>query len=386
MRSVRAVALFHVFGFGILLEMAGLSMAMGRSLAGVLASSEYRHALESDIQPFKGLLLGLFFIGVGMSIDFGTLFHHPPLIASLLLGFMLIKAALLWLIGPLLGVPKLQRGLFAILLGQGSEFAFVIFSAAQLAGVLPVEWAKSLTLAVAPSMAATPLLLVIAAQLEKNAPKEERPADVIDDENASVIIAGFGRFGQIAGLLLAAYTPWITMDAYRPNSTPGVLRRRHARFAGAAGAAHAKVLINAIDDVEGSGVNRAGGAALPASEGGGASARRRSLVSATAAGVEKPERETFESSLRIGRETLELLGWMRRARRRIRSAANLKMLEDTLENQDTEFRIASLQRAKEMLSAAIEQDQNRLARVQQTGWRGSIDGKAPEDEVVEAKG
>ncbi|MCR2674166.1 glutathione-regulated potassium-efflux system protein KefC, partial [Salmonella enterica] len=81
----------------------------------------------------------------------------------------LIKAALLWLIGPLLGVPKRQRGLFAILLGQGSEFAFVIFSAAQLAGVLPVEWAKSLTLAVALSMAATPLLLVIAAQLEKNA-------------------------------------------------------------------------------------------------------------------------------------------------------------------------------------------------------------------------
>ena len=107
-------------------------------------------------------------------------------------------------------------------------------------------------------------------------------------------------------------------------------------------------------------------------------------------GVEKPERETFESSLRIGRETLELLGldaYEAREKADTFRRYNLKMLEDTLENyQDTEFRIASLQRAKEMLSAAIEQDQNRLSRVQQTGWRGSIDGKAPEDEVVEAKG
>ncbi|MNC62341.1 Glutathione-regulated potassium-efflux system protein KefC [compost metagenome] len=107
-------------------------------------------------------------------------------------------------------------------------------------------------------------------------------------------------------------------------------------------------------------------------------------------GVESPERETFESSLRIGRETLELLGldaYEAREKADTFRRYNLKMLEETLENyQDTEFRLAGLQRAKEMLSAAIEQDQNRLARVQQSGWRGSIDGKAPEDEVVEAKG
>jgi glutathione-regulated potassium-efflux system ancillary protein KefC len=189
MREVfSAVALFLVFGFGILLEMAGLSMAMGAFLAGVmLASSEYRHALESDIQPFKGLLLGLFFIGVGMSIDFGTLIHQPLLIATLLAGFMALKAALLWLVAPWLGVPKKQRGLFAILIGQGSEFAFVIFSAAQMAGVLPGEWAKALTLAVALSMAVTPLLLVLAARLERNAPKDDRPQDTIDEENAVLV-------------------------------------------------------------------------------------------------------------------------------------------------------------------------------------------------------
>lgn len=153
-----AVALFLVFGFGLLLEEVGLSMAMGAFLAGVLlASSEYRHALESDIEPFKGLLLGLFFIGVGMSIDFGTLLENPLRIVILLLGFLIIKIAMLWLIARPLQVPNKQRRWFAVLLGQGSEFAFVVFGAAQMANVLEPEWAKSLTLAVALSMAATPI-------------------------------------------------------------------------------------------------------------------------------------------------------------------------------------------------------------------------------------
>lgn len=141
-----AVALFLVFGFGLLLEEVGLSMAMGAFLAGVLlASSEYRHALESDIEPFKGLLLGLFFIGVGMSIDFGTLLENPLRIVILLLGFLIIKIAMLWLIARPLQVPNKQRRWFAVLLGQGSEFAFVVFGAAQMANVLEPEWAKSLT-------------------------------------------------------------------------------------------------------------------------------------------------------------------------------------------------------------------------------------------------
>ncbi|VEB50640.1 glutathione-regulated potassium-efflux system protein KefC [Salmonella enterica subsp. enterica] len=139
-----AVALFLVFGFGLLLEEVGLSMAMGAFLAGVLlASSEYRHALESDIEPFKGLLLGLFFIGVGMSIDFGTLVENPLRILLLLAGFLAIKIVMLWLVARPLGVPAKQRRWFAVLLGQGSEFAFVVFGAAQMADVLEPEWAKS---------------------------------------------------------------------------------------------------------------------------------------------------------------------------------------------------------------------------------------------------
>jgi len=402
MREVfSAVALFLVFGFGILLEMAGMSMAMGAFLAGVLlASSEYRHALESDIQPFKGLLLGLFFIGVGMSIDFGTLVHQPLLIATLLVGFMALKAALLWLIAPWLGVPKKQRGLFAILIGQGSEFAFVIFSTAQMAGVLPVEWSKALTLAVALSMAVTPLLLVLSARLERNAPKDDRPQDTIDEENAQVIIAGFGRFGQIAGRLLLANNVHTVVLDHDPDHIETLRKFGTKVFYGdatrvdlleSAGAAQAKVLINAIDDVEAHlQLTALAKAPFPTLK---VIARARDVdhwYQLRQLGVEAPERELFEGSLRVGRDVLEALGldaYEAREKADLFRRYNLKMLEATIENyEDTEFRIASMQRAKDMLTAAIEQDQVRLASGQQQGWRGSIDGKAPEKEVIEAKG
>lgn len=402
MREVfSAVALFLVFGFGILLEMAGMSMAMGAFLAGVLlASSEYRHALESDIQPFKGLLLGLFFIGVGMSIDFGTLVHQPLLIATLLVGFMALKAALLWLIAPWLGVPKKQRGLFAILIGQGSEFAFVIFSTAQMAGVLPVEWSKALTLAVALSMAVTPLLLVLSARLECNAPKDDRPQDTIDEENAQVIIAGFGRFGQIAGRLLLANNVHTVVLDHDPDHIETLRKFGTKVFYGdatrvdlleSAGAAQAKVLINAIDDVEANlQLTALAKEHFPNLK---VIARARDVdhwYQLRQLGVEAPERELFEGSLRVGRDVLEALGldaYEAREKADLFRRYNLKMLEATIENyEDTEFRIASMQRAKDMLTAAIEQDQERLASGQQQGWRGSIDGKAPENEVIEAKG
>ncbi len=401
MREVfSAVALFLVFGFGILLEMAGMSMAMGAFLAGVLlASSEYRHALESDIQPFKGLLLGLFFIGVGMSIDFGTLVHQPLLIATLLVGFMAFKAALLWLVAPWLGVPKKQRGMFAILIGQGSEFAFVIFSSAQMAGVLPVEWAKALTLAVALSMAVTPLLLVLATRLERNTPQDDRPQDTIDDENAQVIIAGFGRFGQIAGRLLLANNVHTVVLDHDPDHIETLRKFGTKVFYGdatrvdlleSAGAAQAKVLINAIDDVEANlQLTALAKAHFPNLK---IIARARDVdhwYQLRQLGVEAPERELFEGSLRVGRDVLETLGldaYEAREKADLFRRYNLKMLEATIEKyEDTEFRIASMQRAKDMLSAAIEQDQERLASEQQQGWRGSIDGKAPENEVIEAK-
>src|SRR6185369_3293942 len=153
-----AFALLLVIGIAQLMALAGVSMALGAFLAGVLlASSEYRHALETDIEPFKGLLLGLFFISVGMTIDFGLLKSQPLLVALLVFGFLAIKLVTLWGVARLLDITSRQRFLFAILLSQGGEFAFVVFGAAKLAGILTDQWAALLTMAVALSMTTTPL-------------------------------------------------------------------------------------------------------------------------------------------------------------------------------------------------------------------------------------
>ncbi len=314
-----AVALFLVFGFGLLLEEAGLSMAMGAFLAGVLlASSEYRHALESDIEPFKGLLLGLFFIGVGMSIDFGTLVAHPLRVLTLLFGFLIIKTVTLWLVAKPLKVPGRQGRWFAVLLGQGSEFAFVIFGAARSAEVLDAEWAKALTLAVALSMAATPLLLVLLTRLEKSGQQQAREADEIDEEQPRVIIAGFGRFGQIAGrLLLSSGVKMVVLD-HDPDHIETLRKFGMKVFYGdatrvdlleSAGVAKAEVLINAIDDPQANlQLTELVQTHFPQVR---IIARARDVdhyIRLRQAGVAQPERETFEGALRVGRMALEELG------------------------------------------------------------------------------
>lgn len=293
---------------------------------------------------------------------------------------------------PILGVPRKQRALFAVLLGQGSEFAFVVFGAAQMAGVLPAEWAKSLTLAVALSMAVTPILLVIYSRLEKNVKQEERPQDIIDDENASVIIAGFGRFGQIAGRLLLANDVHTVVLDHDPDHVETLRKFGMKVFYGdatrvdlleSAGAAKAKVLINAIDDVDANlQLTELAQEHFPHLK---IIARARDVdhyYQLRQRGVEFVERELFEGSLRVGRNVLEHLGcgaYEAREKADIFRRYNVQMLEDTVPNyEDVEFRLASLQRAKEMLSQAIEHDKARLTIAQQSGWRGSIDGKSPD--------
>ena len=385
-----AVALFLVFGFGLLLEEAGLSMAMGAFLAGVLlASSEYRHALESDIEPFKGLLLGLFFIGVGMSIDFGTLMHNPLRILILLAGFLVIKTLVLWLIARPLRVPGSQRLLFAALLGQGSEFAFVVFGAAHTAGVLDDEWSKALTLAVALSMAATPLLLVLLARLEAARPQQAREADEIDEDQPRVIIAGFGRFGQIAGrLLLSSGVKMVVLD-HDPDHIETLRKFGMKVFYGdatrvdlleSAGAARADVLINAIDDADASlQLTELAKAHFPGLK---IIARARDVehyIRLRQAGVEAPERETFESALKVGRMALEGLGVGRyeaRERADLFRRYNLQMVEEMADGEtDTDARAATFQRTSDMLTEIISEDRAHLSVVQRHGWQGTEEGK-----------
>ena len=376
-----AVALFLVFGFGLLLEEVGLSMAMGAFLAGVLlASSEYRHALESDIEPFKGLLLGLFFIGVGMSIDFGTLVTHP----------LAIKMLMLWLIARPLGVPRAQRRWFAVLLGQGSEFAFVVFGAARMADVLDGEWAKALTLAVALSMAATPVLLVLLTRLEKSASGQARDADEIDEEQPRVIVAGFGRFGQIAGrLLLSSGVKMVILD-HDPDHVDTLRKFDMKVFYGdatrvdlleSAGAEKAEVLINAIDDphVSLELVERVK-EHFPHLQ---IISRARDVdhyIKLRQAGVEAPERETFEAALKSGRMTLEALGlgaYEARERADLFRRFNLQMVEEmvAMAENDAASRVAVFKRTSDMLTGIINEDRHHLSLVQRHGWQGTEEGR-----------
>lgn len=384
-----AVALFLVFG--LLLEEVGLSMAMGAFLAGVLlASSEYRHALESDIEPFKGLLLGLFFIGVGMSIDFGTLMSHPLRILVLLVGFLIIKGAMLWLIAKPLGVPRAQRRWFAVLLGQGSEFAFVVFGAAQMADVLDSDWAKALTLAVALSMAATPILLVLLTRLEKSSRGEEREADEIDEEQPRVIIAGFGRYGQIAGrVLLSGGVKMVILD-HDPDHVDTLRKFDMKVFYGdatrvdmleSAGAAKAEVLINAIDDPQVSlQLVELAKEHFPHLQ---IISRARDVdhyIQLRQAGVEAPERETFEAALKSGRTALEALGlgaYEARERADLFRRFNQKMVEEmvAMAENDAASRVAVFKRTSDMLTTIINEDRNHLSLVQRHGWQGTEEGR-----------
>jgi glutathione-regulated potassium-efflux system ancillary protein KefC len=316
-----AFSLLLVIGISQLMVLAGLSMALGAFLAGVLlASSEYRHALETDIEPFKGLLLGLFFISVGMSIDFGLLLSEPGTVAALVAGFLLLKLITLWIVARIIGVNTRQRWLFAVLLSQGGEFGFVVFAAARSAFVLPPEWEALLTMAVALSMATTPLLLLLHDTImERKVAAEERADDEIDEPGRPVIIAGFGRFGQIVGRLLFANGIRAIVLDHDPDQIELLRRFGYKVFYGdatrfdllkAAGAAEASLLVNAIDDVEDSLVlTDLAREEFPNLK---IISRARNVthyLELRKRGVNVVERETFEAALKMGRHALESLGF-----------------------------------------------------------------------------
>ncbi|MCE0464020.1 glutathione-regulated potassium-efflux system protein KefC [Pseudomonas uvaldensis] len=367
-----AVALFLVFGFGFLLEEAGLSMAMGAFLAGVLlASSEYRHALESDIEPFKGLLLGLFFIGVGMSIDFGTLINAPLKVITLTLGFILIKLLVIRAVSRFLNVPAGQRSWQAVLLGQGSEFAFVVFGAATLAGILTDQWGKSLTLAVALSMCVTPLLILLLDRLESASKKGRQETDLVDQQNPRIIIAGFGRFGQIAGRLLMSCGVEVVVLDHDPDNIETLRKFGVKVFYGdatrldllhAAGAAQAAVLINAIDDQQDNlTLTRLVQEHFPTLK---LIVRARDmghLITLRQMGVEVAERETFESALSLGRRALVQMGigaYEARERADQFRRLNLQMLEEIVAQpeDDLKFRHDAYRRANALLTEMFNED------------------------------
>jgi monovalent cation:proton antiporter-2 (CPA2) family protein len=317
-----AAALLLVIGIALLMDQVGLSPALGTFVAGVvLANSEYRHELEVEIEPLKGLLLGLFFIAVGASIDFSLISDRLTIIVGLVIGLMVVKSLVLFVLGRVFRLGLDQNLLFSLALAEAGEFAFVLFSFARQNNVVSQSVTDLLVAVVALTMALTPLLLLLNERVLQprvgTRQREERDADVIEEENP-VIIVGFGNFGSVVGRLLSANGVSATVLDYDSDRVDMLRRLGFKVFYGdasryslleAAGAANAKLLIVAIGDPKKALqlaqiaqkhfphlriLARAGG--------------RYEAYELTEGGLESVYRDTLDSSLRLGVDALRLLG------------------------------------------------------------------------------
>ncbi|HSI58783.1 MAG TPA: glutathione-regulated potassium-efflux system protein KefC [Ideonella sp.] len=319
-----AAALLLVVATASLMQAVGLSMALGAFLAGVLlAESEYRRELETDIEPFKGLLLGLFFIAVGMSIDFGAVLAQPLLVAGLVLGFLAVKGLVLWGMAGAMKLPLVERPVFVILLAQGGEFGFVVFQAAQQGGVIDAGTSSLLVAVVALSMLLTPLLLVFADRwwiVRLSAYKQgPEPHEISEPQEAPVIICGFGRYGQILSRLLYANGLQATVLEHDADTLESVRKFGWRVFYGdatrldllrVAGAHRAKVLVVAVDDMAQS--LTIVDMALENFPQLTIVARARNAqhwYELNKRGIRHIERETLDAALMSGRSVLEVLGF-----------------------------------------------------------------------------
>jgi monovalent cation:proton antiporter-2 (CPA2) family protein len=259
-----AAALLVVIGTALLVSAVGLSMALGAFIAGLLlAESEYRHELEADIEPFKGLLLGLFFMSVGMSANLGLLLERPLMILGLVAGLIIVKAVVLWALGKATKHPHANAVGLAFALPQAGEFGFVLFSLAVSYGVMGSAIAETLVIVVTISMMVSPLLMILYARvLEPRLTRTTaRAFDTVNDDDSRVIIAGFGRFGQIVGRVLRMRHIRFTALESSVEQVDTVRKFGSKVYYGdasrlelleAAGAARAEIFVLAIDDIEAS--------------------------------------------------------------------------------------------------------------------------------------
>ncbi len=213
-----AAAVFAVLGTAWMMEKVGLSLALGAFLAGLMmAESQYRHQVIADIEPFRGILLGLFFMGVGMSIDFGLLSKQGALIAGMVLGLLLVKSMIIWVLCRLMGIGTPNATRVSLLLSQSGEFGFVLFGLGAISGVLNVDLFHTLTLVVALTMATTPLMAnlgeYLSNRLTATVDRHDVSTDHIDTEQPHVIIAGFGRVGRrVARIMRAGNVSYLAIE------------------------------------------------------------------------------------------------------------------------------------------------------------------------------
>lgn len=321
-----AAALLLVVGIAVLMTAVGLSPALGTFLAGVvLANSEYRHELESDIDPFKGLLLGLFFIVVGASISFSFIWAHPGLIIGLVLGIILLKTVILFIVGKAFGMSTAQNSIFSFGLSQVGEFAFVLLSFSFQGGILSQSLTDAMMAAVAISMALTPLVTLLNEKLivprlcaVTAATLTIRESDV-EEENNPVIIAGYGHFGNTIGRFLRANNVGATILDTDSDNVDWLRRIGYKVYYGdasrhnlleIAGAQKAKLIVIAIGDskkrLE---VIETIKKHFPNLQMLVRSANRYDAYDLMNAGMLHIYRETLDTSLRVGVDALKMLGF-----------------------------------------------------------------------------
>ena len=314
-----AAALLVVLGAALIMQLGGLSMAMGAFLAGVLLSTSiFRHQLEADVEPFRGILLGLFFLAVGMSLDLGIVAANWGLIALAVFGYMLVKGIGIYLVARLLGSGNAEALDRAVLMAQGGEFAFVLYTTAVSAGILTGEANAIFTAIVVVSMILTPLGVLV---LKQFGPKPVQSMDGVaapDGLSGNILVIGFGRFGQIVSQVLLSRGLTLSIidnntDMVRAATTFGfsVYYGDGSRLdiLHAAGAARANAVIIAIDD-------RAQAVRIadlmrdefPLVQVFARAFDRAHAIELVKHGVEHQVRETFESALVLGADTLRALG------------------------------------------------------------------------------
>ena len=381
-----ATALLLVIGIALLMTVVGLSPALGTFLAGVvLASSEYRHELEADIDPFRGLLLGLFFITVGASINFTLLAENLNMVLACTAALLLLKGAVLWILGAIFTINGAARWLLALSLAQAGEFGFVLISFTTANNILPQAIADQLSLIVALSMVVTPLLFILYDRVaaRQEAKGQERPADEIDVRNR-IILAGRGRMGGIIERMLksAGYQPTVIDYSSRQLD---MLRAfgLHAYFGDAtrpdllhaAGIDEAKLLIIAIDDRDQiSELAEYATKNFPNLHVVARAVDRTHVYELWARGCRDIVRETFDSSLRMGRSAFEALGISRETadlmkeefsefdKRTMREVADVYDVRIPLEENE-----AYIEKVRSMLQPWEEELKDRIAEIMRKG-------------------
>lgn len=392
-----AFALALVIGAALVTESLGLSPALGAFLGGVLlADSEYRHELESNLQPFKGLLLGLFFITVGMSIAFNVVIEDPLVVLALVVALIGLKMLVLFVLATFFKMHMAERLLLAILLSQAGEFAFVVLQFARTAGNLSGPEVELLTVVVALSMAVTPFLIFLYDRLwapRLNAPADEDdlpPGPTVDDPHDKVIVLGYGRFGQIVTRLLRAQGFEMTLIDDDPAQIELVKRFGVKVFYGdggrieilrAAGADQAKMIVIAV-----AGGDRILGIAelirrnFPDVIIAARAVDRSHAHDLMALGVHVIERETFRAAIKLGEQALVALGQEEDEASRVANAFekhDTRMLHESYAvRHDQAAYIGFVRRSTEMLDAVMKADREQSAAPSDAA-EGDIDKPAP---------